>query len=258
MAPIRHQGDKRVSVRHQGDKRIPVDNWESHVDRMIRDAQARGEFENLPGTGKPLDLDDNPFAGEWQSAYRLAKNAGAAPLWVQLDKEITTDLAELQAMAERTARYLQGQAARLRRRGQDETSPAAGTPGGQGEPARGIIGRWWPFGPRRGAVIDGQGETRARGATPAGRGGPGMADEASGCPTGAQTVAELKAERRRARGLYLVKADAVDNKIKDFNNHRPPNLTWLEKPRLLPQMAAQRFDAACPPLSPEVGGVDAV
>ena len=30
-------------------------NWyESHVDRQIREAQERGEFDNLPGAGKPI------------------------------------------------------------------------------------------------------------------------------------------------------------------------------------------------------------
>jgi Domain of unknown function (DUF1992) len=30
-------------------------SWESWVDRQIRDGIERGEFENLPGKGKPLD-----------------------------------------------------------------------------------------------------------------------------------------------------------------------------------------------------------
>ncbi|WP_050670976.1 DnaJ family domain-containing protein [Luteipulveratus halotolerans] len=31
---------------------------EGHIDRVIREAQERGEFDELPGTGKPLDLHD--------------------------------------------------------------------------------------------------------------------------------------------------------------------------------------------------------
>ena len=31
-----------------------MENWESPVERAIREAQERGEFDNLPGTGKPL------------------------------------------------------------------------------------------------------------------------------------------------------------------------------------------------------------
>ena len=37
-------------------RRKPRDaTWESWVDRQIRDGIERGEFENLPGKGKPLD-----------------------------------------------------------------------------------------------------------------------------------------------------------------------------------------------------------
>src|SRR6476661_1791 len=31
-----------------------MEKWESPVERAIREAQERGEFDNLPGTGKPL------------------------------------------------------------------------------------------------------------------------------------------------------------------------------------------------------------
>ena len=31
-----------------------MENWESPVERVIREAQERGEFDNLPGAGKPL------------------------------------------------------------------------------------------------------------------------------------------------------------------------------------------------------------
>ena len=94
------------SVRKEGDKREVVWNWGSHVDQMIREAQRRGDFDNLPGAGKPLDLEDNVFAGEMAAAFRIAKNANAAPLWVQLDKEIGEEKAALEAFLVKTARYL--------------------------------------------------------------------------------------------------------------------------------------------------------
>ena len=222
MAPIRREGDKKV----------PVENWGSHVDQMIREAQRRGEFDNLPGAGKPLHLEDNPFGAEWQSAFRMAKNAGAAPLWVQLDKEIGEDTAALQAMLERTARYLQAHAARA------TPPPAAANlstePDGSRPPATsGRRRRWWPFGQRE----------AAGGVSPAAAGVPGPPSAAR------RTLADLEAERLRARRLYLARAAELDKKILDYNTHKPRPLTWLEKPRLLPQIAAQQFDAACPPLT---------
>ena len=94
------------SVRKEGDKREVVWNWGSHVDQMIREAQRRGDFDNLPGAGKPLNLEDNVFAGEMAAAFRVAKNANAAPLWVQLDKEIGEEKDALEQYLQRTARYL--------------------------------------------------------------------------------------------------------------------------------------------------------
>ena len=37
-----------------------MENWESPVEKAIREAQERGEFDNLPGAGKPLRSLGNP------------------------------------------------------------------------------------------------------------------------------------------------------------------------------------------------------
>ncbi|HEX2038080.1 MAG TPA: DUF1992 domain-containing protein [Chloroflexota bacterium] len=234
-------------IRHEGDRKIPIKSWESHVDLMIREAQARGEFDNLPGAGKPLQLEENPFGAEWQLAHRIAKNAGAAPLWVTLQAEIGEDAAALQAMAEQTARYLGEQAARIAREAQEGqegssagasqagASQAGASQGGQrgqegGAPAAPAAShrgrRWWLF------------SRRLRRQPPA----------APAALTGPRSMAELEAERQRARSRYLDKAAALDDKIQQYNRQRPRELTWLEKPRLLPGAAAEQFDRVCPPL----------
>jgi hypothetical protein len=62
---------------------------ESVVDEIIRDAMARGEFDDLPGTGKPLDLDAYFALPEDQRlAITLLKNAGYVPEEVDLLREI--------------------------------------------------------------------------------------------------------------------------------------------------------------------------
>lgn len=54
-----------------------LDQW---VERHISDAQHKGEFENLPGSGKPLVLeDDSHIPPELRAGYRLLKNAGCLP-----------------------------------------------------------------------------------------------------------------------------------------------------------------------------------
>ncbi|MEV4218944.1 DUF1992 domain-containing protein [Nonomuraea sp. NPDC049725] len=39
--------------------------FESWVDRQIREAQERGEFDDLPGAGKPLPGADKPYDEHW-------------------------------------------------------------------------------------------------------------------------------------------------------------------------------------------------
>jgi hypothetical protein len=201
-------------IRHENERRVPIESWGGYVERTIREAQERGEFDNLPGAGKPLDLEENPFAGEWQSAFRIAKNAGAVPLWVELDREIRAGEAALTAMVERTARYLAAEVARLSR--MERGAGAA--------PRRRVS--WWRrllFGPPRA--------------------GPG--------PGRAATLVELEAERRRARARYLEQVAELNGKILDFNSRRPRQLGWLDKPRLPAEIAARRFDERCPPVPAE-------
>jgi DnaJ family protein C protein 28 len=48
-----------------------------------------GHFENLPGKGKPLNLDSNPHADPAEDTlYRILSRNGCAPEWVELNKEI--------------------------------------------------------------------------------------------------------------------------------------------------------------------------
>jgi hypothetical protein len=43
------------------DRKPPGLGWESWIDRQIRQATERGEFDDLPGTGEPLPDLDKPF-----------------------------------------------------------------------------------------------------------------------------------------------------------------------------------------------------
>src|SRR2546428_14135987 len=59
-----------------------------YIEEQIQEAQARGEFDNLPGAGKPLELDNNPFTGDKALAYSLLKSNGFASPEIALAKEI--------------------------------------------------------------------------------------------------------------------------------------------------------------------------
>jgi hypothetical protein len=54
------------------------------AERKIAEAIAAGELDDLPGTGKPLELEDDSHVPEdLRAAYRILKNAGYVPPEVQ-------------------------------------------------------------------------------------------------------------------------------------------------------------------------------
>ena len=59
------------------------------AEARIREAIDCGELRDLPGEGKPLQLDDDSaIPEELRAAYRILKNAGYLPPELQLRKEI--------------------------------------------------------------------------------------------------------------------------------------------------------------------------
>jgi hypothetical protein len=59
------------------------------IERKIKEAQEKGEFNNLPGKGKPLQLDDDSGVPEdLRLAYKILKNADCLPPEIELKKEI--------------------------------------------------------------------------------------------------------------------------------------------------------------------------
>jgi DnaJ family protein C protein 28 len=70
-----------------------VKHWESLIDQKIREAMERGEFDDLPGKGKPVDTSENPFEDpEMRLAHRMLRNAGFAPSWIEERKDIDSEL----------------------------------------------------------------------------------------------------------------------------------------------------------------------
>ena len=62
---------------------------EKAVEAIIKEAQERGEFDNLKGMGQPLDLSayfESPE--DVRMAHSMLKNAGMVPIEVELLQEI--------------------------------------------------------------------------------------------------------------------------------------------------------------------------
>jgi hypothetical protein len=59
------------------------------AERRIQEAIDEGKFDDLPGKGKPLDLEEDVSTpAHLRVANRILKNAGVLPDWMQLDAEI--------------------------------------------------------------------------------------------------------------------------------------------------------------------------
>jgi DnaJ family protein C protein 28 len=63
------------------------------IERSIQEAMAEGAFDDLPGKGKPLIFDTNPFLEPGQElAFGLLKRNGYAPEWIERNKAIRREL----------------------------------------------------------------------------------------------------------------------------------------------------------------------
>jgi len=67
-----------------------ITGFEELVEQRIIEAQKKGELDNLPGEGTPLNLEDMNVPEAFRMAHRVLKNAGFLPPEVKLRKEIET------------------------------------------------------------------------------------------------------------------------------------------------------------------------
>src|SRR5262249_23932403 len=64
-------------------------SFQKNVDKKIKEAIARGEFDNLPGKGKPLDLDGYFATPEHlRMGYFILKSANIIPEEMELLRQI--------------------------------------------------------------------------------------------------------------------------------------------------------------------------
>jgi DnaJ homolog subfamily C member 28 len=79
--------------------RRPVthNNFENVVDQLLGKARASGQFDNLQGQGRPLkqDAEEALVPEELRAGYRMLKNAGYAPPWVEARRTLDEQRAEL-------------------------------------------------------------------------------------------------------------------------------------------------------------------
>ena len=63
--------------------------YQKIIEQRIKEANERGEFDDLPGQGEPLDLvDDSNVPEDLRLAYKVLKNADCLPPELEAKKEI--------------------------------------------------------------------------------------------------------------------------------------------------------------------------
>ncbi|MFI5910478.1 DUF1992 domain-containing protein [Dactylosporangium sp. NPDC051541] len=64
--------------------------YESHIDRQIREARERGDFDNLPGTGRPLPDHGELYDEDWwiKDLARRESLPGGIPPTLRLRREV--------------------------------------------------------------------------------------------------------------------------------------------------------------------------
>jgi hypothetical protein len=101
------------------------------AESRIEEAVARGDLDDLPGAGRPLDLDDAPFVPEeLRAMLRVMKNAGLVPPEI-LDRRDAYEIAETLARCGDDA----GRSTALRKLRALELRIAAARPGATLDPA---------------------------------------------------------------------------------------------------------------------------
>ena len=93
-----------VAKRRDGEGTI---SRRSDVGEHRRAADPRGDggrrFDELPYRGVPIPLDDDSAAGERALGFRVLRNAGVAPPWIEADKEVRDLLGRRDALLARAA-----------------------------------------------------------------------------------------------------------------------------------------------------------
>jgi DnaJ-like protein len=70
--------------------------WESWIEQQIREAQGKGEFDNLPGAGKPLPDIDQPYDPDWWAKqFMRREQLSLLPPALELLRKVESEVAAL-------------------------------------------------------------------------------------------------------------------------------------------------------------------
>ncbi len=65
------------------------------IEELIQEGRERGLFDDLPGKGKPLNLQNNPYEKDMELANKLLKDNDLPPAWILQQKRILDGIHQL-------------------------------------------------------------------------------------------------------------------------------------------------------------------
>lgn len=100
--------EEQIKIKAQENRKLAryMSSTQDLVEEQIRKARERGEFDNLEGKGKPLDLSENPYEPpDLRMTFKILKDNDFAPYWIELGKEIDADIEKFWQEVENFRRY---------------------------------------------------------------------------------------------------------------------------------------------------------
>lgn len=194
MSPIRKTDDYRS---------VQIDSWDEYIEEEIVAMHERGEMENLPLQGKPLNIWKTDINPEYDLAFSRLKNAGVKPMWMELDQEIANRTEELWAKLGEIESKIRSLIEQIK-----TPIPV--------EPLR-EQSRWQKL--RSWFRQD-------------------YSDDAPPPPT----MTSITSTRERERTKFLELAAELDKKIASYHDSLPKGAEHLQRLRWLPERAARIFD----------------
>jgi len=100
--------EEEIMIKAQQNRKLAkyMSSTEQMVEEQIRKAREKGDFDNLEGEGKPVDLSENPYEpADLRMAFRILKNNDFTPYWIQLGKDIDADTNNIWKEVEQFKRY---------------------------------------------------------------------------------------------------------------------------------------------------------
>lgn len=100
--------EEEIMIKAQQSRKLAkyMSSTEELVEEQIRKAMERGDFDNLEGTGKPIDLSENPYEpADLRMAFKILKDNDFVPYWIQLGNDIDAETVKIWKEVDEFERY---------------------------------------------------------------------------------------------------------------------------------------------------------